>query len=493
VRSAGEAYVALLSSQLVRVPLGMLNVALLARLLGPDGLGQWALVTATATALHSSLLNWTQAAGLRYGREEWVASGTVRSTWAGRWPWIAGGLCLGAAIVVPASWTPLGRLIRLPPGWAPLVPAYVFSLWAMAEAQTLQQVTGRIGSLAVVPVIVAAATSLVLVLAAASGGAWPSVAVIAALVGVMLLAWTVSCVRELRVARAGAPPPAGLGRALVFGWPLIPGFLVGYLSDWGDHLLLQAWFSTRDVGLFQSAYQAALMAAGLATPITTLLTPRAIDASRDPGALPRLPRVVFPTLGVLWAVAIVPVVVVLPEMFQRILGPSFSAASHLLVVLLGLVPGAALTQMYSVLFTVQGRLRRTLVFLIAMTSINLGLSWVLVPRLGAYGACLATLVSYFTSQLLYLIDQHVHMKVPAGGMMSLLGSLWAFGVLQLLVGPALGPRLVLGALALLGIVVLARRRGLADAAVMDSVLSGRLRGAAPPLRRLLVARAGAAE
>jgi O-antigen/teichoic acid export membrane protein len=491
VRSAAEGYLALLSSQLVRLPLGMLNAALLARLLGPDGVGQWALLTATATALHSGLLNWTQAGGLRYGREEWASSGTVRNTWAGRWPWIAGGLGLSAAIMLPGSWTPFGRLIRLPVEWAPLVPLYVVSMWAMAEAQTLQQVTGRIGPLALVPVIPTAATATLLVGLASAHRAWSSAGVLATLVGVAVITWSASCAHEMRLARAGWPRPAGLARTFRFGWPLIPGFLAGYLAAWGDHLLLQAWFTVRDVGFFQAAYQATLLTAGLATPITTLLTPRAIDASRDPAALPRLLRVVFPTLAVLWAVAIVPVIVVLPAAFERLLGPSFTPARHLLVVLLALVPGAVVSQVYSVLFTVQGRLRQNVLILVAMTSINLGLSLALVPRFGAYGSCLATVVSYLASQLLYLVDQHRHVKVPMGGALSLFAALWAFGLLQLLVGPALFPRIALAVVAWTAFVALARRRGLADAAVIQSVLSGRLSVAAPHLCRLLVSPAGA--
>ncbi len=79
-------YASLVLSQGVRIPLGILSMTILARLLGPDGLGKWSMGIAVATLFHAALLNWTQSSHIRFGREEWVERRSLSGTWAARIP-----------------------------------------------------------------------------------------------------------------------------------------------------------------------------------------------------------------------------------------------------------------------------------------------------------------------------------------------------------------------------------------------------------------------
>ena len=65
-------FISLTVGKLLRIPLAVLAASLLARAVGPEGVGQWAMLLAVTTMLHSFLLSWTQAYNVRFGREEWL-------------------------------------------------------------------------------------------------------------------------------------------------------------------------------------------------------------------------------------------------------------------------------------------------------------------------------------------------------------------------------------------------------------------------------------
>jgi O-antigen/teichoic acid export membrane protein len=480
-------YLYLLLSQGLRVPLGVANVALLARIAGPDGIGQWAIVMAVTSILHSLLLSWTQAPHVRYGREEWTATGSLRRTWSGRWPSIAAGLAVACALLVVQSGTALGRFLRLPAHWWPILVGSLLSLWLAAEAQSLMQIMGRMTRLAFAPVLVMGSSASLLVVLHARGTAGIGGA-LAGIVPVTVAAWGTIWWLEFRNSRAGLPRPdrRALVECLAFGWPMIPALLIGYLSDWGDHLLLQLWFSAREVGLFQSAYQVLQVTAGLAVPLTTLLLPRLIDQQlRDPLAAERSVDRVFPTVAILWALLVLPAVALLPALFLAVLGERFAEAVPPVCLLVVAVPSAAVTQLYGVLYTLQGRIDRTVLVLAAMTALNLTLSILLVPRWGPPGAALATSLSYLLSQYLYLTEQHAFLKVPRKRMLLLFATVTATAVIQGMVSEPWSLRLAVAFVGMVVLVGLARRHALVDGEVLRIILSGRLQRAGEWSARLL--------
>jgi O-antigen/teichoic acid export membrane protein len=483
-RAVGD-YLALVLSQWIRIPLGLASAALLAHLLGPSGMGEWALAVGGAALLHSALLNWMQGPVGVYGRQEWVEEGRLRRTWSGRWPWLAAGLGAAAILVLtqPGDW--VRRVLGLPGDWGPLLLGSVVALWLSAEAQSLLQVTGRFRTLSTALVLhsvlfCASLGGLLAVPGARGRTTWA----LAASIGATLVVFGSLWAWQYRITRQGAPLPSlhEARRDAAYSWSLVPSFVLGEVSNWGDHVLVQAFYTPREVGLFQSAYQAMLVTRMLGSPFTSVFLNRlaanpTVDAQRE------FLRRIVPTVLVAWSVLVAALLGFMPGAFRVLLGGRFEEAVPALLVLGLSLPGAAATYLCSVLFSVQGRLGSAFVYHAAMTAANLGLSLVLLPRLGIVGSALATAVGYALSQTLYLVDQHRRLGVPARRPAWTVGVGTAFAAIQLalLDHPWLQPLLSLAAVALAAATI--RRFGLLDPGVLDEVLTavpasmrGRVRG-----------------
>ena len=487
-------YASLVLSQGVRIPLGILSTTILARLLGPEGLGQWAMGLAVATLFHSALLNWTQSSHIRFGREEWIARKSLSGTWAARWPFVAAGLLVSGVLLLLDPWDWLTSVSGLADGWGGLILLCLLAIWISAEAQSFLQITDRMGLLAMLPTVVSFATAGYYASLLAADVRDPAIP-LAGFAGIQIVVWGITWLVLYR--KTGrftlAPRSADVRAHLRYAWPMLPGFALGYASNWGDHLLLQHLFSSHEVGLFQGAYRPMLLIMGLATPVSTVLLPRLIARQMDDrGTEARFVRSVVPTITSLWAFLLAPGIALLPWGFQLLMGESFRPAVPILLVLCIGVPGCVLTNLYSVLFDVQKRLGRGVLLLLAMTVANLGLSVVLLPVLGPLGSAVGTAVSYLIGQLLCMRDQLRFLKISMLPMLSLFGWMLAFSVGQALLGFA-GPvwasvpvRLGWSAAWILGLFVLVRHHRTVDAGVLDRILSGRLAWIGRPAAALLL-------
>ena len=87
-------FISLTSGKLLRIPLAVLSASLLARAIGPDGVGKWAMILAVSNLFHSFLFSWTQSYNVRFGREEWILKNKLSDIWATRWPLVVSGICL---------------------------------------------------------------------------------------------------------------------------------------------------------------------------------------------------------------------------------------------------------------------------------------------------------------------------------------------------------------------------------------------------------------
>ena len=151
-------FFSLTGGKILRIPLVVLSTSLLARIVGPEGVGQWAMILAVATLFHSCLINWTDSSNVRFGCKEWVLKNRLANTWSARWPLIAAGTCLASALTIFQPFSFLEKLFNLPPSWWPLLLMFVFGEWFRFESQSIARVTGKIGRLTLIPIWVDLAT-----------------------------------------------------------------------------------------------------------------------------------------------------------------------------------------------------------------------------------------------------------------------------------------------------------------------------------------------
>src|SRR5262249_20868324 len=147
--------------QAARIFFATLGMAILARYLGPTGLGRWTMIVAAGTFLHMVLANWLQQDPfVRFGKPEWSRRHQLRKVWGVRLPFLALAVLLGIEILTLTGPYSLHRWFEFSrfDGW--LVFGFFLSLLLSLEAQTILQIVGRMHLLAMTPAIVSALMAL---------------------------------------------------------------------------------------------------------------------------------------------------------------------------------------------------------------------------------------------------------------------------------------------------------------------------------------------
>lgn len=476
----------------VRAPLWLLVSALMARVMGPEGLGVWAMLLAAGMLFNQVLVLWSQSITQRFGRLEWESSRQLRRTWATRWPLLlfAGSLVFACALFAPVDW--LSARLRVPQESIWLVLPLLLSLWLMGEVQGLQQVRERYMRLAWSPLIadlVLIGILAVLSLLAIFGQQLSTFQMLVAVIFSGLVTWALLLSRELKGTSIGWQIPEGrqLRLAAAFALPLLPGYLIGYLSEWCDYLLIGHLINSQAVGLYHPAYQYMLILIGIPTAVVAVLMPQLISRidQLGPASEVQLIERVTPQIMSLWAVATVGLIALLPAVFSLLVGPSFEQSRAVLQVLLTAVPGAAATHLYGLAHFAQGRLLTANVTLFGVKLlVNASLTLMLLPLLGILGAAIAAVTGFLLVQWLFLLDQHRYLKVPINkGAFALL--LAHIGGLALLAVDALFLRSLIAAAVVFLMLFLVRRADFFSPQEVSAMVPASLRRVTPALTRVL--------
>jgi O-antigen/teichoic acid export membrane protein len=455
--------------------LNLLTGVIVARLLGPAGFGQWALIVAGASLLHNVLVSWTQAPVMRFGSEEWAAHGTLSRTMAARLPLLGVSAALAVLLLFdPGGW--LRRAFQVDSANWGLVGLYAVGLWLAGETQTIMRASDRVVPQARLMPLARALTVL-----AAASCFWQEDASLrtigAVLVGVPIAIWGAAWVWALH--RAGLRPQTPhlpeSWRHLVYAWPLVPSFAVGFVSEWGDHVLMRAMTTAVDVGMFALAYQAftaLLIANGV---FTTVLLPRLIVGQlRTRELTMRYLRTVVPTVFTLWMVVCVWAVAVTPPLLVWLGGPEYGASAPIVRLLCIAVPTSVIMHLYGILLDVQQRLTRLLLFSAVVALTNVALSVVLIPTFGAAGAAIATASAYLTGHLMHVRDQHQWLGVPTRPVLLLWCAGVVAGLVQALALESLQARCTWAAVTTVGLTLVSRWAGSVDAGLVMRIFPGRL-------------------
>jgi O-antigen/teichoic acid export membrane protein len=459
------------------------------RLLGPATLGKWTLLLAAGTLLHTFLVNWTHGATVRYGREEFVRTGTMRRTLSARLPLLVAGVAAATALLVwqPGGW--LERGFAAAPSQAATVALLAASVWIASEAQATLQATDRViwqallaplaGVVSILAVLIAATFEPLSLDRAAVAFALPSIVI-----------WGVAwCSGLLRAqARPGPLVGADIWRSVRYGLPMLPAFAIGYFSDWGDHLLLTQMGSLDQVGWFALAYQfmtASIAANGM---LVTILLPRLIAHEvRHTGYMRTYIESEIPTLYALWMVGTIWCIALVPVIARFMVGAPFDESVGVLLVLLIAVPCSALNSLYGVLFNLQERTGQVLLYVALMTGIGIGVSIVLIPSYGALGAALGTVASYLVYQAAYVWDQHRRFEVPAVRIWIVSATAVGLATVQVAVGAGVFERVLWAGLSTIAMTTVIRLVGCIDADLVVRLFGSQI-GPARFINRAFVVR-----
>lgn len=410
-KTVGLAVLSLVAGKALRAPLWLLISALLARALGPKGLGTWSMILAAGMLMNQLLLHWTQSITQRFGRPEWLEFGSLNTILALRLPLLATGLMLGliAHLALPFDW--LGYFFGINNGHA-LVFLAMLAFWCMAETQSLQQVSERFLYLAWAPIC----ADLMLIGAIAAVTFIPTLKSLnmserlLLLLGAMTFVWMFWLGVELRCAKFRLCVQSfAWSRSLpmiVFSIPLVPGFLVAYFAEWCDYFLIRHFYGEYGVGLFHPAYQYLLILIGMPTALVSVLLPLQVQRFEQRGfeAVSQLVERDAPRFALIWGALILLPLAVLPALFLLLVGDAFSSSAVLLRIMLAVVPGAIAQHLFGIAYFLQGRLLiSTFAFFLVKLVVNAVISASLLPVLGVKGAAFGVVISYMILQCLNVI------------------------------------------------------------------------------------------
>jgi O-antigen/teichoic acid export membrane protein len=159
-----------------------------------------------------------------------------------------------------------------------------------------------------------------------------------------------------------------------------------------------------------------------------------------------------------------------------------------LAILLIAIPSSVVSSLYTVLFSVQERMGRILLYSLLLTATNLAVSVALIPLYGALGAAVGTVLSYVVGQAFYVWDQHRQLAVPALGTWTLWATGLALGLGQVAAGPGVAARVVWACVATIALVGVVRAFGCVDRRLVERLFVGRLTPVAAIINRTLIAR-----
>jgi len=358
--------------------------------------GQYSLVMSILQVVGAALLAWPNQALLRFGREEYVAATTIKTTLGNR-------LALHAimlALVLPlaawtapwiAAWTDIQTT---PLRAALLLGLLLIPLSDMANFAALA--TNRYVGYGLVPLVLRlsqlASVILILFFVAPT---WPLL-VAGALLGYALGA-LLGFARIPRHAIAGTRPRfRGAGRLLAYSWPIPFAGLSAALINWMDLWFLRHFLAVGEVGIYAWAYHVVFLATALLVPLSAILAPHAVDAevATDTRTQRAIMTMVFAATAI--AAAILPLVLMV--LFLGVSGLPLGAYAAAIQPLLLLTTATALqfamAQIEPTLLARKSFVRGLVAALILTATVNALANWLFIPIWGTTGAALATILGY---------------------------------------------------------------------------------------------------
>jgi O-antigen/teichoic acid export membrane protein len=415
LRNGPRSYAVLVGAQLVSSACAFAALWLATRLLGPAGYGGIVAILAAAQLVGQVAVSWSGVALVRFGCEEFVATGRAPDAFWTRLFLLVPNL---AVVLLAAPWwlPHVGSWLHLPARAHSIVLVYLVAMLGWAHVQhvllavKLPRVQGTL--LALERALVVAGLLLLVRVGHATTVTVAGAYTLAPLLMMLVGGWRV---RALIVPWPGWNGPL-LRRMVRFSLPLIPTAMVGYLStNYLDAVFITQLLSTRDLGIYSVAYQFAGTAMQLPLLLSYLVLPLLVtlQVQSMEEAVAGFLREMLPLLTLIWSVACVLLAVLTGALVPLLFGPSFREASAVLWPLMVAAAFAGPGQMGCDPVTkARGITRVAAVAACLAAATNVALNMLLIPRFGLVGCAWATAGSYAMSVAVQM--RCLHRELPAG-------------------------------------------------------------------------------
>lgn len=381
--------------QLIALGLGLALTAVVARYLGAEGNGHYAIGVMVPTVLASFLNLGLSPANVYFvGRREVPLHCALRGSLLA-WSVLSVGGC-GLAVAAVSLWGAK---------WFPGVPEAVlyicigiFPVLLLREfVASLLQATedfARFNKL----VIAAPLTSLALAFVMIGVAGWGVVGAVLA-TGVGAISGMVAAIAAIR-GKTGFDHDSDvsyLGRALSYGWKAHLSNIITTINYRADLFLVNLLLTPQAAGVYAISVQLAERLSILSQSVSTVLLPRLSALNAVGGGASRLTQVAARWVILASAVLALVVAILVPLGVPLVFGWQYSGA---IVPLLILLPGVVLGSGARVLasdIAARGKPHINMYIALVVVAVNIVGNLLLVPRLGIAGASVATTCAYLVN------------------------------------------------------------------------------------------------
>ena len=426
-------------ARLASAVISVATVIMTTRILVPSQYALVAYVAVVAALMFTTTSGWTAAAVTRYGREELELTGRMTSTSWNRLLLTAPLILTSIAVIVilrvagalPAEMT-----------WLFVGLAIVSGLLFIASEHivTLLEAAGRMRLTAVALTLRQCVSTAVLLVIFVSGRGRSPQVIIA--VGAIALAIVVIFMATRVWAIALWPPMidrALMRRMLVFSIPLIAFSASQYLIQSVDIVILRAYGTPTEAGIYAVAYQGYSVLQQVATTATIVLTPLFVSlaAAKKQALLGRYVSRAIPQLVFLSAVAAGLVVPFLGVAVPIVFGAPFAEAARPLAVLFTAFVLYASASFSAPILILNERTRAVAIISVAGAAINIAgdILFIGPMHLGVLGPALATSLALAVIAAGYQIAAERCTETRGSRRVMLLAPLIVATLPVLLVGP----------------------------------------------------------
>ena len=396
-------YLSLVGLQAVGALLAAAFLALVAIAVAPEIFGAFSLVLSVAQIVAAIGLGWTNAALLRFGREEVATDGTMGASLGSRFL-IHAVLLLVIVPVLVASRDPLQAALGLAPGAFNLILVALFVISIFEMGAYAAQAGERFSAYGVGPVVLKAvqiATLGLFLLGLAEDWQALMMGTIIGYALALILAWGQIPRRAFGRVRATGPQ---LRRILAYSWSLPIGSAGGVLVIWMDLWFLRFFLDLDSVGVYAWAYNISLFAAALFVPLGAIVTPRVFDmrVRNDALGLRRYARAAAALYFV--AASLLPVgLAAAIALFWIVDLGSYEAALAPLLVLIAATLFLFASYLINPVLSAYERLVPLIVAIsLIIAAVNGVGNWLLIGPLGLLGPALATAAAFAVGTALAL-------------------------------------------------------------------------------------------
>ena len=379
---------------------------MLTRRLGVEQFGHLALLVTASQVFALLGVNWTHTALVRFGAQEFAASGSVASAfWTRIWivlPWLA----MAVAVILAGGQYVAGYLMIPRVGLFVVLGQFAAS-FVLLTAGGVFHARNAMRDYGLVLFLDKAVMGLLLL--ALLGSSWTGSPL--AIVSMYAASSTVVAGWALTRVGLGSLLPMTFNRQavramLAFSLPLLLSSWVGLFgTNWVDIFIIKKYRPLSEVGF----YSLGTVLAGVVQQVTiifsTLLLPQ-LSVMVGNGEHEKIRVFVerflpywFLATTVLFAV----VVLVADPLVPLIFGRAFSPAASVLAMLMVAACALALFNAFSPLMSAFGATWALTGFCLASGVVNVAMDLMLIPAYGVKGAALATVVAYATSAALVLV------------------------------------------------------------------------------------------